>query len=71
MAAATTTPAAAAEMECPNKLADRYCDWDGDLVADLLVERPVGEDLGRLRGRRRSAVDAVEDRLGTREFWKL
>lgn len=31
-------PASAAESECPNLLAGRYCDWDRDQVADLPVD---------------------------------
>src|SRR3546814_780459 len=39
---------AAAEMQCPNKLGDRYCDRDGDLVADLPVDEKEWVDPGTL-----------------------
>lgn len=51
MAAAATpaaTPALAADRECPSKLGDRYCDWDGDLVADLPLDQKDWVDPGTL-----------------------
>lgn len=38
LALAAAPAAHAADKACPNKLGDRYCDWDGDFVADLPLD---------------------------------